>query len=351
MDDFMTREEMWAIPAREISDPARLAAEPMVSVLMMTYNHEPLIAEAIRGVVEQECDFAVELLIGEDCSTDRTREICEAYQKRYPHIVRLVVSDANIKRRGNFARICARARGRYVALCEGDDRWVNPRKLARQVSLLEEHPESAMCFAIAHKRRWAEGRLEFVCEIAPPVLKPAYDFVDFRDYIAHTSTVVVRETAYRLPRWFFDLDHGDTPLYLLCADQGPVLFLNELVSYWIDHGGGIWTGMHSTVRRQEMHLKTWETFFRNWKPERRRFFADLASEAARVLTIATFDEGDLAAARAYHRKAVCYFLRAPSPAPVRTLVMNQFRLYWPWAHRALKRAAKRLGCAGKSGVA
>lgn len=122
---------------REVSDAAQLVDAPLVSVLMLAYAHEGYLDEAIEAVAAQICDFGVELIIGEDASPDRTREIALAAQARHPALVRVVVSDANVGVDRNFQRILARARGRYVALCEGDDYWCDATKLARQVAVIE----------------------------------------------------------------------------------------------------------------------------------------------------------------------------------------------------------------------
>lgn len=121
----------------ETSDPARLVKDPRVSVLMITYNHAAYLAEAIEGVVQQKCDFPFELIVGEDASNDATRKVALDYQKRYPEIVRVVYSAANVGMNENSLRIFERARGEYVAYCEGDDFWCASDKLARQVALME----------------------------------------------------------------------------------------------------------------------------------------------------------------------------------------------------------------------
>ena len=126
--------------AVEASDPVRLARAPLVSVLMITYNHADFLAEAIEGVVRQRCDFPFELIVGEDASTDTTRAIALDYQKRFPEIVRVIYSGRNVGMLQNGDRIFRRARGEFVAYCEGDDFWCAPDKLARQVALIRDDP-------------------------------------------------------------------------------------------------------------------------------------------------------------------------------------------------------------------
>ena len=129
------------IPRTEISDKTLLTDNPLVSVLITTYNHEPYIDQAIEGVLFQETDFSIELVIGEDCSTDRTREIVMEFQKKHPEIIRLIISDKNVGARKNSRRTLQACRGKYIAFCEGDDYWHDPNKLQIQYNYLEKHPE------------------------------------------------------------------------------------------------------------------------------------------------------------------------------------------------------------------
>ena len=117
---------------------------PIISVCMITYNHEPYIARAIEGVLEQESPYTYELVIGEDHSTDRTREICLEYERMHPGVVRVLRSDVNLGITANFASTLAACTGKYIALCEGDDFWTSRSKLHKQVKFLEGNPVYAM---------------------------------------------------------------------------------------------------------------------------------------------------------------------------------------------------------------
>ena len=149
------------IPCQEISDPAVLSKTPLVSVHMITYNHEPYIAEAIEGVLMQETDFPIELIIGEDCSTDRTAEIVIEYQKKHPDIIRIITSDKNVGAHKNGWRAEKACRGKYVAYCEGDDFWIHPKKLQMQVDYLEAHPE---CGLVDSDYRVVDQKGKIMCE-------------------------------------------------------------------------------------------------------------------------------------------------------------------------------------------
>jgi Glycosyl transferase family 2 len=122
----------------------RVMSDPLVSVVMITYNHARYIGAAIEGVLNQQAPFQYELVIGEDCSTDGTREIVRSYQERYPHLIRVIASDGNVGMVRNFLRTSRACSGAFLAFCEGDDYWHRPNKLKLQVEYLESHPSCGL---------------------------------------------------------------------------------------------------------------------------------------------------------------------------------------------------------------
>ena len=124
---------------------------PLVSVCMTTYNHERYIAQAIESVLRQQTDFAVEVVVGEDCSTDNTLAICREYEAKYPDRVRVVASERNIGMHANYRRTIEACRGEYVAMCDGDDWFSDPDKLQLQVDILRAEG-AAMCYTRSERR-------------------------------------------------------------------------------------------------------------------------------------------------------------------------------------------------------
>ncbi len=122
-------------------------AEPLVSVMMITYNHAKYIAKAIEGIVQQKTTFPIELVIGEDCSTDGTREIVYEYRSKYPNIIRVITSDRNVGIKINAKRTRKACSGTYVAFCEGDDYWHHPEKLQKQVDYMASHPDCGLVYS------------------------------------------------------------------------------------------------------------------------------------------------------------------------------------------------------------
>ncbi|MCP1374076.1 glycosyltransferase family 2 protein [Dyella lutea] len=141
----------------EISDPERLVASPKVSILMLTYNHEDYLPDAIDGVIAQCCDFGFELIIGEDASSDKTLSIALAYQARFPEKVRVIRSKFNVGMNANGKRIFSLARGDYVSFCEGDDFWCASDKLARQVELIEKDERVGIVHSDWTKAKMSNG--------------------------------------------------------------------------------------------------------------------------------------------------------------------------------------------------
>ena len=132
--------------------------KPLVSVIVTTYNHEPYLAEALNAILSQECDFGVEIIVGEDCSNDNTLGVCKTFADHYPDKITLITSTENVGWRANYRRCVEAARGRYIAFCDGDDYWCNKNRLAEQVALMEQNRSIGLCYTLA-ERRDGEGRL------------------------------------------------------------------------------------------------------------------------------------------------------------------------------------------------
>lgn len=119
---------------------------PLVSIVTITYNHEPYIRKCIEGILMQQVNFSIEFIIAEDCSTDGTLAICKEYATKYPDIIKLITSETNVGALYNEVRAIASAKGKYIAFCEGDDYWTEPLKLQKQVDFLENNLDYSVCF-------------------------------------------------------------------------------------------------------------------------------------------------------------------------------------------------------------
>lgn len=119
---------------------------PVLSVRISTYQHAGFIRQCLDSVLCQQTNFPFEIVIGEDCSTDGTREIVFEYAERYPERIRVITADINVGVKANGQRLRNACRGKYVALLEGDDYWCDPLKLQQQVDFLESNPDYALCY-------------------------------------------------------------------------------------------------------------------------------------------------------------------------------------------------------------
>lgn len=118
---------------------------PVVSIIVCTYNQEQYISQTLDSLVCQKCDFDFEVLVGEDCGTDSTRRICEEYAQKYPQ-VRLLDRPHNLGKQKNFFNALTQCKGKYISMCDGDDFWQEPQMLQKEVDYLESHPECVIVY-------------------------------------------------------------------------------------------------------------------------------------------------------------------------------------------------------------
>ena len=221
----------------EISDPSLLPAAPLVSVHMLTYRHAPFIAQAIEGVLAQQTDFPIELIIAEDCSPDQTLTIALEYQRRRPDLIRILTLDRNVGMFANASRLSVANRGRYIAACEGDDYWHHPHKLQLQMDLMRSDPGMVLCHTdydrrIGRRVKKSHHALERRSRIAA-----GNAYVD----LLHEWTVMTATTVYRAdvvrdfqlsPFNRLDWPFGDYNLALFASLQGRVGYIPVSTATW-----------------------------------------------------------------------------------------------------------------------
>jgi len=213
-----------------------------VSVLMLAYNHERYISSALESALCQRTDFLFEIVVGEDCSTDRTREILIGYRDRHPDRVRLLLPERNLGMMENLVQTFQACRGEYVAMLEGDDYWTSPDKLQRQVDFLDGHPGCAECFHnvdIIEDGRPGERR-PFVGKKA----KLSYSLRDvaYHNIIPTCAIMFRRKLIPSFPDWFSSMPMGDWPMQVLLAEHGTITYLPDNMGAYRVHSGGAWSG-------------------------------------------------------------------------------------------------------------
>lgn len=225
--------------------------EPLVSVHMITYNHAPYIAQAIEGVLMQKTSFPFELVIGEDCSTDGTRQIVFEYAKRYPDIIRVITSDKNVGMKKNSNRVSEACRGKYIAWCEGDDYWHRDDKLQMQVDYLEAHPECGLVHGEIDLLNLFDGKITkryHESQGAVNIKMPDDLFYEIflGHYLIRTCTVCLRKDmfidiikndpeVFQTGRFLM----GDTPLWLEMSRLCKFHYIDETLAVYRKHEGGV----------------------------------------------------------------------------------------------------------------
>lgn len=223
---------------------AHSATRPTVSVAMVTYNHEPFIRQAIEGVLMQETAFPIELVIGEDCSTDGTREIVKSYALARPGAVNPILHARNVGGQRNVESVLEKCRGRYIAYLEGDDYWTSPHKLQTQVDFLDRNPDHSLCghrvLNIPHDgREWASYPSDVQRESGT-----LEDILRW-NYLPSCSVLYRAGLLANLPS---HLELSDWLIWAHLATQGKVGFRNEVMAHYRVHAGGIWSGASVSER-------------------------------------------------------------------------------------------------------
>ena len=232
-----------------------MTEEPLVSVCCIAYNQENYIAEAVEGFLAQRAAFPFEIIIHDDRSTDRTADIIRSYQRKHPRLIKTILQTENQHSQGKriFPITFAQARGKYLALCEGDDYWTDPEKLSRQVALMEERPDYSLCFHTVARVEQSSG--ETVSIVRPPVVKESYtadDLFEHGNFIQTCSTMFRSGMLRGFPDWYYRAGYGDFALFVYAARLGPAGFVDEPMAVHRLHAGGVWGG-----RPYRAHMETY----------------------------------------------------------------------------------------------
>lgn len=228
-----------------------MSKTPRVSVHMPAYNHGPYLAEAIESVLAQQTGFAIELVIGEDCSTDNTREVALRYAARYPGIVKVLAHPVNLGIWENNEAIIAACRGEYIAWLEGDDFWISETKLQRQAGMLDANPGLSACFCRA--RPLSDGPLPASWKGGPAGSKPVYSLDDLLEqgHFVPSCTAMFRSSLARPPMpWTKGTSFLEVTYFAHFASQGDIGFIDEELAVFRYHPRGV----YGTAGRAE-HLR------------------------------------------------------------------------------------------------
>lgn len=233
--------------------------KPLVSVLMITYNHEAYIKEAIEGTISQKTNFPIEIVIADDASKDSTPKIIENFANKYPNIIKPILRTKNLGPNTNWLDAYSKCSGKYIALCEGDDYWIDEYKLQKQVDFLEHQRNYIFTFhdtLILNENtnqknlRIGDRKIDEIVDLKSLIIE---------NNIA-TASIVFKNVLdpSTFPKWFESISKGDYALLILLAEKGAGILIPGVMSVYRVHGEGVWSG-----KQYAYHVKEAEKFYKH----------------------------------------------------------------------------------------
>ncbi len=235
-------------------------SNPLVSVLIITYNHEKYIRDAINGCLDQKSNFSYEIIIHDDASTDGTGEIVKEYAEKYPDLIIPIIQTENQYSKGfKFIPeiLVPMAKGKYIAFCEGDDYWCDPNKLQKQVEIMENDSSISLCFT-ATKWIYEDGSKK----------NKVMRYFKKNHYLSSSevilagggvtdivSTVIRKDIFTFIPHWYNLSPVGDAAIYLLSLVKGVFFYLNDITAVYRSGVRNSWTEKNKTSVENEVNYK------------------------------------------------------------------------------------------------
>ena len=224
----------------------------MVSIQCLVYNHEPYIRQCLDGFVAQKTNFRFEAIVHDDASTDGSAGIIKEYAEKYPDIIKPVLESENQykKHDGSLRKIVMEhLKGKYIALCEGDDYWIDPMKLQKQVNYMEAHPECTMTcnrtklFSELQKKDVGEN----FCYDASRIVE-VKDIIQRGGLFISTCSIMYRKSVMDdYPDYCRQCHVGDYPLQIYAAMKGKVYYFNDIMSVYRVENSASWIGQRKAI--------------------------------------------------------------------------------------------------------
>lgn len=227
----------------------KAAPQIKISILVITYNHEKYLAQALESILTQKVQCQIEIIIADDCSTDNTLTIAKDFHAKNPELIRILSTNKNLGHTRNYARAWEAATGEYIAHCDGDDYWTDPLKLSKQLNFLESHPSFSTCghkvWAISEEDGSHHGPIPRVEESifnTEELLEACYP---------HNCSLLFRNRLFtQLPDFFFNLTGHDWCITLLNSLHGDIKVLPEPMGVWRMRTDGLWGGRNGVFHLQ-----------------------------------------------------------------------------------------------------
>lgn len=218
-------------------------SDSLVTIASTTYNMEKYIGEALDSWLAQETTFPFDIVISDDGSTDGTCDVVRGYMEKHPNI--RLISTGHIGKMPNFIRSLKESKGKYIALCDGDDYWIDVKKLQKQFDFMEAHPDFSECFTNSYvldvktgDKKIAKTHIWDVADTEGLLAHRDDDNVQMSP--GHTSTFFYRnQYLQEYPEWMYGDVMTDFPLYMLMSRYGKAKFINEITSVYRHRMDGV----------------------------------------------------------------------------------------------------------------
>ncbi len=237
----------------------------ILSVCLITYNHEKYIEQAIESILKQEVNFSWNLIIADDCSNDRTRAIIADYKSRYPDLIKLILQERNVGAAQNWIDLISSPSSKYIAYLEGDDYWIDNRKLQKQVDFLEKNHNFSLCFCHTKIKNELTGAFSESSLTLNLVNLSFKDFLKGNPAGTSTCTSVFRRELIDNLSWFLDKPIGDQFLWAKLTKNSKAIILPFYGGVYRQQPDGAWSSLSSdaafekkikilSILRKEYHL-------------------------------------------------------------------------------------------------
>lgn len=231
--------------------------KPSVSILCITYNHQKYIAKCIESLINQQTNFEYVIIINDDCSQDKTSDICSEYEKKYPEKIIYSKNNKNLGMNANFVQTynkCLETKSKYIAQIGGDDFWIDTKKLQKQYDILEANSEIVLCYSNSFyiiEEIESEKKAMIRTKPNPTIFNLEY-LINHDFFTIPAHTIMFRSDAFPVPTpdFVFNSFNSDWALKLLIIDKGKAAYLDEFTAVYRKHSMGI----TSTSKEHEVLL-------------------------------------------------------------------------------------------------
>ena len=303
------------------------------SVIVITYNHERFIRQALDSVLAQQTSFDFEVIVSEDCSTDTTREIVIDYARRYPERIRTIFSESNVHSPWVVERAVREARGEYINLIDGDDYWTSPYKLQKQVEFMNSHPEFTLTW---HACVYVDAEGNLCAQQPVPVTHAVWSLQEMLvQYPMETSAVMMRrELIADLPQWYRNGPAGDFALWAMCMQHGPAGYFDECLSAYRIHSESLGMKGRDEIGALAFWLRTYRDLYLHSPVECRNMMTRHLAKLWLAIALRQQWAGEAAASRMTAREAL-----RDCPTDPKLLVLA----YAPWLWKPARLFFRLLG--------